>query len=92
MRKVKEVLRLKHDLGLKDREIARSCFIPRNRTNGKLALFKQVNLIFTQFIRSQLFWPPSEVFTKILNCMKVNANCMGVEGILNKLNCKKIII
>jgi hypothetical protein len=30
MRKIKEVLRLKFGLGLKDREIARSCSIPRS--------------------------------------------------------------
>ena len=30
MRKIREVLRLKFGLGLKDREIARSCSIPRS--------------------------------------------------------------
>jgi transposase len=44
MRKVKEVLRLKYDLGLKDREIARSCSIPRSSVANYITRAKKVGI------------------------------------------------
>jgi len=44
MRKVKEVLRLKYDLGLKDREIARSCSIPRSSVANYIARAKKAGI------------------------------------------------
>ena len=44
MRKIKEVLRLKYDLGLKDREIARSCSIPRSSVANYLIRAKKAGI------------------------------------------------
>ena len=44
MRKVKEILRLKYDLGLKDREIARSCSIPRSSVANYLIRAKKAGI------------------------------------------------
>ena len=44
MRKVREVLRLKFGLGLRDREIARSCSIPRSSVANYLNRAKEVGL------------------------------------------------
>ncbi len=45
MRKIREVLRLKFGLGLKDREIARSCSIPRSSVGNYVFRAKQAGLI-----------------------------------------------
>jgi transposase len=44
MRKIREVLRLKFGLGLKDREIARSCSIPRSSVGNYVTRAKQAGL------------------------------------------------
>src|SRR5881409_2438440 len=44
MRKIREVLRLKLDLGLKDREIARSCSIPHSTVANYLDRAKDAGL------------------------------------------------
>ena len=44
MRKIREVLRLKFGLGLKDREIARSCSIPRSSVANYVFRAKQAGL------------------------------------------------
>jgi DNA-directed RNA polymerase specialized sigma24 family protein len=44
MRKIKEVLRLKFGLGLKGREIARSCSIPRSSVANYVFRAKQAGL------------------------------------------------
>ena len=44
MRKIREVLRLKFGLGLKDREIARSCSIPRSSVGNYVFRARQAGL------------------------------------------------
>jgi hypothetical protein len=44
MRKIREVLRLKFGLGLKEREIARSCSIPRSSVGNYIFRSKQAGL------------------------------------------------
>ncbi len=44
MRKIKEVLRLKHELGLGQRQIARSCSIGLGTVHGYLARAEQAGL------------------------------------------------
>jgi transposase len=44
MRKIKEVLRLKYGLGLKNREIARSCSIPRSSVGNYLIRAEQAGI------------------------------------------------
>ena len=44
MRKIREVLRLKFGLGLKDREIARSCSIPRSTVGNYVSRARQAGL------------------------------------------------
>jgi transposase len=44
MRKIREVLRLKFGLGLKDREIARSCSIPRSSVGNYVSRARQAGL------------------------------------------------
>ena len=44
LRKIKEVLRLKFDLGLKNRAIARSCSIPRSSVANYLSRARDAGL------------------------------------------------
>jgi len=74
MRKVKEVLRLKYDLGLKDREIARSCSIPRSSVANYLIRAKKAGIctwplspdLSNEALEALLF-PPNEALVVVLS-------------------------
>jgi transposase len=74
MRKVKEVLRLKYDLGLKDREIARSCSIPRSSVANYITRAKNAGIcswplspdLSNEALEALLF-PPNEAPVVVLS-------------------------
>ena len=70
MRKIREVLRLKFHLGLKNREIARSCSIPRSSVANYVFRANQAGLRFWPLVPDlgdeeleELLFPP--VFTQV---------------------------
>jgi transposase len=76
MRKIKEVLRLKYGLGLKNREIARSCSIPRSSVANYLIRAKQAGICswplspdLEEEALENLLFPPTEVKVERPRCV-----------------------